>query len=127
MSSNSETLNFVVNSTNQTQLTHPGDSAITSQTSDKIKGDGYYGRADGLHTVQYNVTSFVTQATLATNPVEADYFTLSTTVHDNISGPANSALADGSFIFNFTGNYVYVRAIVSDWVGGTVNSILINH
>ena len=38
MSSNSETLNFVVNSTNQTQLTHPGDSAITSQTSDKIKG-----------------------------------------------------------------------------------------
>mgnify|MGYP000901047855 CR=1 FL=1 len=33
---------------------HPGDSTIESHTGEKFKGDGYYGRADGLHTVQYN-------------------------------------------------------------------------
>ena len=131
MSSSSETFNFVVDSANQTQLTHPGDSTVTSRTSDKLKGDGYYGRADGLHTVQYTVTGLigkiVTQATLATTPVEADYFTLSSTVHDNSSGSTGNALATGSFIHNFTGNYVYVRIIVSDWTDGTVNSILLNH
>ena len=81
--------------------------------------------------MQYTVTGFigkiVTQATLATTPVEADYFTLSSTVHDNSSGSTGNALATGSFIHNFTGNYVYVRIIVSDWTDGTVNSILLNH
>ena len=29
--------------------------------------------------------------------------------------------------YNFTGNYVWVRAYVSNWTDGTVNSIRLNH
>ena len=60
--------------------THPGDSANTVITGEKFKGDGYYGRSDGLHTVQVDLAGFIgkvaMQGTLATNPVEADWFTL---------------------------------------------------
>ena len=131
MSTNSENFNFVVNSTNQTQLTHPDNTTNTTHTSDKLKGDGYYGRADGLHSVQYVVTGFVgkivTQATLATTPATTDWFDITSTVHDNSSGTSSNALATGSFIHNFTGNYVWIKIVVSDWTTGTVNSILLNH
>ena len=129
MPASSETFNFVVNSTNQTQLTHPGDSTTETRTSDKLKGDGYYGRADGLHSVQYDVTGFigkiVTQATLAVNPVDEDWFTISTTEHESTA--VETTESDGSFIKNFTGNFVWVRTYVSDWTDGTVNSIILNH
>ena len=50
--------------------THPGDSTAETVTGDKFKGDGYYGRSDGLHTVQYNVSGVAgtikMQGTLAT-------------------------------------------------------------
>jgi hypothetical protein len=64
---------------------HPGDSTIESHTGEKFKGDGYYGRADGLHTVQYNISGFTgivaIQGTLAVNPVDADWFTVYTETH----------------------------------------------
>ena len=50
---------------------HPGDSTIQTVTGEKFKGDGYYGRSDGLHTVQYTVSGFEgtidIEATLATD------------------------------------------------------------
>jgi hypothetical protein len=104
---------------------HPGDSTIESYTGEKYKGDGYYGREDGLHTVQYNITGFIgkikMQATLAIDPTSDDWFTLDSTEHDD------SASATGSHIKNFTGNYVWVRAVVSNWTDGTVTSIQLNH
>ena len=87
MPASSEIFNFVVNSVNQSQLTHPGDSTTETRTSDKLKGDGYYGRDDGLHSLQYNVNGFigkiVAQATLAVDPAETDWFTVTTTEHSN--------------------------------------------
>ena len=60
--------------------THPGDSTSTTVTGDKFKGDGYYGRSDGFHTVQMNVNGVAgtiqIQGTLATTPAEADYFNI---------------------------------------------------
>jgi|TARA_B110000263_G_C15275104_1_gene495477 hypothetical protein len=100
---------------------HPGDSTTETVTGEKYKGDGYYGRADGFHTVQYNVTGFSgtvkMQGTLATVPVDADYF--------DISGTEETGTT-GSFFKNFTGNYVWVRAVVI-YTDGTVQSILLNH
>jgi len=108
---------------------HPGDSTNETVTGEKYKGDGYYGRSDGFHTVQYNVTGFIgtidIQATLAVDPGDADWFTLSST---NLTSTDDSSdYANGSFIYNFTGNYVWVRAYISDWTDGTVNSIQLNH
>jgi hypothetical protein len=114
-----------------TQNTHTGDSAIQTVTSDAFKGDGYYGRSDGFHTVQYDVANFlgtvVMQATLATTPESDDWFTLESTEHVSTSNDSSSVTSDGGFIYNFTGNYVWVRATVTNWTDGTLNSVKLNH
>ena len=109
--------------------THPGDSTQETVTGEKFKGDGYYGRSDGFHSVQYNLAGFigtvVMQATLAVDPATEDWFTLSTTEHT--SADVESTEADGGFIYNFTGNYVWVRAYINNWTDGTVSSVYLNH
>jgi len=94
-------------------------------TGDAFKGDGYYGRSDGLHTTQYDLVDFAgivkIQATLAVEPAEEDWFTVLEKDH------SDSSLTSGSFIDNFTGNYVWVRARIEGWTDGTVNSIRLNH
>jgi hypothetical protein len=127
------------------QQTHPGDSTIETVTGEKFKGDGYYGRSDGFHTVQVNLTGFIgrieIQGTLAINPSDDDWFTVSlggsitstvdttglvssstTTVVINYSQNETSVKT-----YNFTGNYVWLRAKVSNWTDGTINSIALNH
>jgi hypothetical protein len=108
---------------------HPGESSVETVTGEKYKGDGFYSRADGLHTVQYTVIGFIgsisIQATLATNPENNDWFIVSGTTHTSTA--VDSDESDGAFIRNFTGNYVWVRAVVKDWTDGSINSILLNH
>jgi len=108
---------------------HPGDSTPETVTGEHYKGDGYYGRSDGLHTVQINVDGFigtiVIQGTLATTPESTDWFTISNTEHTSIA--TTDSNSSGSFIYNFTGNYVWVRAYVNSWTDGTVQSIILNH
>jgi len=112
-----------------TQNTHPGDSTITTVTGSAAKGDGYYGRSDGFHTVQYNIAGFIRtmdiQATLAVDPGDADWFTLSNTTLTSTDD--SSDYYTGSFIYNFTGNYVWIRVVLSNWTDGTVNSVKLNH
>jgi hypothetical protein len=107
--------------------THPGDSTTETVTGEKFKGDGYYGRSDGFHTVQYTLEGFVgtidIQATLAVDPADADWFTIYTQAYP----VANDEGTTGSFMTNFTGNYVWVRAYVNNWTDGTINSIQLNH
>ena len=100
---------------------HAGDSTNTTVTGEKFKGDGYYGRSDGFHTVQYNLADFngtiKMQGTLATTPTEADYF--------DIAGTESQG-SNGSYFYNFTGNCVWVRVVVN-YTSGTVQSVLLNH
>lgn len=123
-------------------LPHPGDSTIESHTGEKYKGDGYYGRADGLHTIQVNLSGFLgnieVQGTLEINPTDADYFPIllgngqkvdtsgkvSTNTVTKLEYTANET---SSKTYNFTGNYVWIRAKISNWTDGTVNSIQLNH
>ena len=104
-----------------TAQTHPGDSTIETVTGEKFKGDGYYGRSDGLHSVQYNYSglsgTITIQGTLAVTPVEADWFDVHT---------YTAAQETSSAIASFTGNYVWVRAVV-EYTDGTINSIVLNH
>jgi len=107
--------------------THPGDSTTETVTGEKFKGDGYYGRSDGFHTVQYTLEGFVgtidIQATLAVDPADADWFT----IHSQAYPVVNDEGTIGSFMTNFTGNYVWIRAYVNNWTDGTVNNIQLNH
>lgn len=105
-----------------------GDSSLEI-TGDKFKGDGYYGRSDGFHTVQYTVSNFIgsifVQVTLATEPLEQDWVTLEDSEHT--SNDMLDPNRTGSFIKNFTGNYVWVRAVVRDFTAGSISSILLKH
>tara|TARA_R110000868_G_scaffold271382_1_gene530795 strand:- start:1699 stop:2061 length:363 start_codon:yes stop_codon:yes gene_type:complete len=120
MTANSETILSI--------QTHPGDDTTQTVTGEKYKGDGFYSRSDGFHTVQYTVTALVgtvkIQATLATDPTSTDWFDVSGTTHTSIAIDTDNS--DGSFLYNFTGNYVWVRAVLT-YTAGTINSILLNH
>jgi len=102
--------------------THSNESSASETvTGDKFKGDGYYGRRDGVHTVQYTYSAFTgtitIQATLALDPIEEDWFT---------AHSYETSVDTGSRIINFTGNYVWIRAFVS-YLDGTIESIVLNH
>lgn len=126
-----------------TQQTHVGDSSTQTHTGDKYRGDGYYGRSDGLHTVQIDLDGFIgkieMQASLEIDPQTEDWFTVelgtgSQTIdttgvirEENITFVEYTESTTNTKSYNFTGNYVWVRAYVYDWTDGTVNSILLNH
>jgi len=101
--------------------THPGGGTTETVTGEKFKGDGYYGRSDGLHSVQYTysgLTGTITiQGTLAVDPAETDWFDVHTYA---------ATEETASKIASFTGNYVWVRAKVV-YTDGTISSVTLNH
>ena len=125
--------------------THPGDSSVETVTGEKYKGDGYYGRSDGFHTIQVNLIGFIgrieMQGTLAVDPTDDDWFPISLGGSSTASVDTTGLVTSSTTVvtinytenetsvktYNFTGNYVWLRAKVSDWTDGTVNSITLNH
>ena len=107
----------------QVQLPYDGSSAAWS--SNKFKGNGYYGYTDGLHTVSYLLSAFVGiirfQATLVTNPTENDWFDITTTAVGDGTNPVS-----GGYYFNFSGNFVWCRAYITNFSGGVISRVLYN-
>ena len=100
----------------------------------KYQGDGYYSQIDGVHTVAYHVSagsatpavnfdgSIKMQGSLATTPTEDDWFDIANTTFTADTSTAVAA-------FNFTGNFVWVRAKCYSWTtaSSSVTKILYNH
>lgn len=144
MPSLSQSLTFTVNSSTTVSLNYPntGTTALI-YASNPIKGDGYFGGSDGFHTAQVNISEFIgkieVQGTLVSTPQESDWFavqlgtnnmsvdTTGLLSEENISSVEYQFATTNITSYNFTGNYVWVRAKVSNWTEGTVNSIRINH
>jgi hypothetical protein len=91
--------------TNQNELSYTGD---------EYKGDGYYGYADGLHTVSFHVNQFLgriwLEATLVEQPASGDWFAISlspTTDYLDYSSQATDTQG-----LSFTGNFVWLRVRV---------------
>lgn len=95
---------------------------------ESIRADGYYGRSDGLHTVQviYNnfTGDFGLQGTLEVSPTEADWFFINLNSFSAIQSPyvrfpedpsePTGDIGDtGTRAFSFLGNFVYIRAILN--------------
>ena len=98
------------------------DTASTV-TGEKFKGDGYYGSNDGLHTVAYHLNAFVgvikMQGSLASDPTAGDWFDITgTTV-----GDSSTAITENTFK-NFTGNFVWIRVLVTEFSAGSVSKVL---
>jgi hypothetical protein len=112
-------------------------------TGDKFKGGGFYSKANGLHTVQWNLYNFVgtigIQATLAIDPLESDWFLVNLgndTLVIDTTGAASKYTSNkfeypistnGVYGSNFSGNYVWIRAYITDWSAGNINSIILSH
>ena len=107
----------------------------TGFVTDKAKGDGYYSQPDGIHTVAYQVLNrgdstddfngtIKMQGSLATTPTEDDYFDIPNTT---FTSDTSTKIAS----FNFTGNFVWVRAKVETTNGSSngamITSILLNN
>jgi hypothetical protein len=124
--------------------THTYNDGIKNITGPSVPGDGYYNRSDGLHTVQWSLTNFVgkitIQAALSKEPTESEWFdipigsmldyTVDTT--GKVSTMTLNTVfyqesTSGSFVYNFIGNYVWIRANVSEWTAGSIISILLSH
>jgi hypothetical protein len=92
---------------------------------DKFKGAGFYGLGYGLHTVSYQVTDFIgvlkIQASLATLPEEVDWFDVEDSIIENLNESLTSVR-----ILNFSGNFVWVRAVI-DFSAGSINKIILNY
>ena len=102
------------------------DGSSSSFNSDKVKGDGYYGFSDGVHTVQTRVTSLIgtvkLQGTLQKTPASTDWVDIASIVTSD-----GSSAVTNSYFNNFTGNFVWVRVAVSDFTAGTINNIYMAH
>lgn len=150
----SQNFTFKVNSTSTVQITYPVNTATGAlvYTSDNLKGDGYFSNSDGFHTVQVNLTEFQgavdIYGTLATEPAEGDWisigleapgslasnrYVIDTTGLISLAGSDTTSSINYSITattvsstFNFVGNYVWLRAQVSNWTAGTVTSIELN-
>ena len=140
----SQSLTFTVNSTSTVVLNYPntGTTALV-YSSDKIKGDGYFGGSDGFHTVQLDIANFVgsiaIEGSLASDPQELDWSQVKLGLGSSCVDTTGAIIEDTTSllnyptatttikIYNFTGNYTCVRTTVSNWTEGTVNSIKVNH
>ena len=97
--------------------------------SNPVKGEGYALSGDGIHTVSYTTSphfhgTITMQATLATQPIERDWFDVKGT--SVTYTPLDERTGNSVDIFNFIGNFVWVRGkIYID--EGTVSVIQYNY
>lgn len=98
-------------------------------TGDAFRADSWYGRTDGIHTVQVIFSNFTgnfgLQATLEVEPTDDDWFYINLNANTNtssssplVSFPQNSAAPTGATgdtgtrAFTFVGNFTHLRAIL---------------
>ena len=126
----SQSLIFHTNSgTNTVLVNYSGTGTVQTFVSDKVKGDGYFGGSDGFHTVSYSTTQYfrgtvTMQASLASEPISADWFDV---VNTQLVYRQNNVRTGPSVnLFNFTGNFVWVRGRIQI-EEGSVTAIQYNH
>ena len=120
---------------------HQPNTDVQTLTGNRVKGTGYYGRSDGLHTVQYKITGFkgtiTIQGTLVELPNEEDWFDLTLENPGEFTIDTTGLIAKSADVenieytstttenrtYNFTGNVTWVRAKVTDWTHGTIDFV----
>ena len=99
----------------QYSITLLGTTNTLDTTGDKYKGAGWTGYTSGFHSTGWEFNSFLgrikIQATLATDPSDSDWFDV------DLDNTGNGYLEftqafTGSKYYNFTGNFVWVRAVM---------------
>jgi hypothetical protein len=93
--------------------------------SGKQKADGYYGYTDGLHTSAFHLNAYIgvvkMQASLASTPTKDDWFDVDATSATYASAETSNKG------YNYTGNFVWVRAALTGMTAGSVTKVLYNY
>jgi hypothetical protein len=105
-----------------TQSAHPSGNANMSLQGEKQKAAAYYLAKRDLQTVTWNfssnfIGSCVIQASLVTEPVIADWF--------NVYSIDTESFKDG--YFNLNGNFVWIRAVISNWTQGNIQLVTMSY
>lgn len=111
----------------QTAYLNPGNGSGYTVTGDTQPAAAYYLGNRDLQTVNLslnNVTgNIVIEASLATQPQNNDWFKVYE-LSANTNAPSNTApkIASNAKLYtNIEGNFVYLRAKVDNFKGGTIN------
>ena len=111
----------------QTTYVNNGTNAPYDVVGDKSQAAGYYISGKTLQTVFFkfsNVTATVSiEATLSDNPTESDWFT----VHSFTANAVTLTNSTLSSYANIEGNFMYVRAKLTNFMSGIVDFIRINY
>jgi hypothetical protein len=99
-----------------------------NKTSEKVRGDNYYGYTDGFHTLQVTYANFVgrfrIQGTLVLEPAETDWIDIVVSPTEGLYGGSTPWNGNGYVQFNaddpannsqaysFYGNFAWVRCKV---------------
>ena len=117
----------------ETTYVNPGNGASYTVTGNSQPAAGFYIGHKSLQTVNVKLTdvtgNILVQATLASTPVDADWFTVYS-LQANAEAPAKSAsllASDANLFTNIEGNFVSIRAQVNDFKNGTVNYIKLSY
>ena len=116
-----------------------GTEQSLDYTGDSVRGDGFYGFSDGIHTVQITIADFIgriyLQGTLASTPTETDWFNIKVNGNDDYItyGVGAGTGVTSTIAYTFQGNMVYLRAKVERshlslliTQVGTLSKILLN-
>ena len=117
----------------QTAYLNPGNGASYTVTGNTQPAAAYYLGNQDLQTVNLSLTNvtgnIVIEASLATSPRSTDWFNVYELVA-NANAASNSApkiASNASSYTNVEGNFVYMRAKVNDFKGGTVNFVKLSY
>jgi len=98
----------------------------------KQQAASYYIAGKDLQTVTWSLGNLVTnsptyfvgnitiQASLATSPGVTDWFNV-------YSIPVSSTLTGQTGYYNLVGNYVWLRAVVTQWTAGPISTIAVSY
>jgi hypothetical protein len=108
-------------------------------TSDKVRGDSFYGYTDGLHTMAFYLSGFIgkiyVEGTLSKTPTESDWFAINL---DGATVPLVYAAATTTTTArSFEGNFIFLRVRIDrthitpanndSMQNGQLIQVLLNH
>ena len=112
---------------------NPGNGAPYTVIGNSQPAAAYYLGNRDLQTVNVKLTNvtgnIVIEASLATTPTSTEWFRVYE-LEANANATANSApqlSSNASIYTNIEGNFVYMRAKVEDFVGGTVQFVKLSY